>query len=122
MDLLNKASSIRWGDGTSRAANITLSSSIICLSMAYCFIDQAGDGVNRKAKQAGTNQCTVIPPFLSLWRAYTKVVQLVLMLTAREVRERDACSLGGLWLQVCGAPTSQLLHCALDCAKSYVLP
>lgn len=50
-------------------------------------------GVNHKAKQAGTNQCTVIPPFLSFWGAHTRVVKLVLS----EGRERDIYLLGGLW-------------------------
>lgn len=36
-------------------------------------------GVNHKAKQARTNQCTVIPPFLSFWGAHTRVVKLVLI-------------------------------------------
>lgn len=56
--------------------------------------------------QAGRDKSMCCNSSLSLRRARTDVVGLVLVLTAREIRERDACSLGGLWLQDCGASTS----------------
>lgn len=76
VDLLSTASGTRWGNGTSRAVNITPVPLSCACQWPIASPTKLVMGVNRSSGQAGTTRCALTAPCLSLWRACPTDVRL----------------------------------------------